>query len=250
MPWLAKRAAGEHLGRGRDDDRVPRVGRPEGRERSRERFVRAAELRLDRQLSLVVGALAEVEPAQGAAAPPEEDRRPSLAAVVVPDRVVEIGGNRVADAEVRHRRAHRSRARGERRARRMDAEAREPRLAIALLPGDDVGEGADAVELGEVEEVDEHRAAREQALDGGWRVAYPPRVGRKWRRGDVEALGAHLRAPNAALGADDLGQPALERGGELLARLGRAGALDERTEEAVDDQPARLRLPKAARAQV
>ena len=49
---------------------------------------------------------------------------------------------------------------GERKARRMDAERRQPRLAVAPVPSDRVRERADAVELGEVEEVHEDGTGR------------------------------------------------------------------------------------------
>jgi hypothetical protein len=53
------------------------------------------------------------------------------------------------------------------------------------LPFDQVGEGADAVELAEVEKVDQHRAFGGQGGHFAWIVAYPVSLGRQIGHGDV-----------------------------------------------------------------
>jgi hypothetical protein len=74
----------------------------------------------------------------------------------------------------------------------VHAERREAEVAIALVPGDRVRERANAVELREVEEVKEHRAAggglgqNRIALD-----VVPGATARQGRGGDVVSLGAH-----------------------------------------------------------
>jgi hypothetical protein len=58
-----------------------------------------AELLTDRVLGLGVGPQTEVEPAQGPAAAPEEERRPALAAVRVPDPVLAVVGDWKGDVQ-------------------------------------------------------------------------------------------------------------------------------------------------------
>jgi hypothetical protein len=74
----------------------------------------------------------------------------------------------------------------------MNAESREPLLAVALVPGDRVGEGAHAVELREVEEVHEDgTGGRELAHDGLSHGVQPAQPSGELGRGDVGSLGSH-----------------------------------------------------------
>src|SRR5690606_18376009 len=89
-PGLPRRASGKDFLRGRGDERA---GLVRGADRGhgvgeREGDILAQQRLLDRLLGGAVLALAEVRPSERAAAPPEEQRRPALAAVVVPDQVL------------------------------------------------------------------------------------------------------------------------------------------------------------------
>ena len=105
-PRLGGGASRKDLLAGRRDHGPGRVARAQRRERRRWREIRVQrrELLGDRRLGGRVLALAEVKPAQGAALAPEEQGGPALAAVVVPDRIARVVGDRMADAEPLQRR--------------------------------------------------------------------------------------------------------------------------------------------------
>ena len=109
-------------------------------------------------------ALAEVRPGERAAAAPEEERRPALAAVVVPDRVAGVDRDRMLDARApRLPAAAVSCSPLKPKARRVDAENGEAERRVAAAPLEHVWKRPHAVQLGEVEEVDEHRPGRRRA---------------------------------------------------------------------------------------
>jgi hypothetical protein len=72
----------------------------------------------------------------------------------------------------------------------MDADQREAVVAVALVPGVEVGEGANRVELGDVEEVDQRRPRRDQPVDRLDRLADPVEAVNQRGYGDVGARGS------------------------------------------------------------
>src|SRR6059036_859028 len=91
-PGAIPGAAGEDLGRGREDAGAGSVGRAQGRQRLRQvlQRIHLPQLGLDRFLGLAVFALAEVGPGEGAAEAPEEEAGPALAAVGGPEVVLGV----------------------------------------------------------------------------------------------------------------------------------------------------------------
>ena len=92
----------------------------------------------------------------------------------MPERVARVVDDRVLDAQALERGGERLAVAGEAESRRVDAEGRQARVAVALVPGDHVGEGAQAVELGEVEEVDQHRPGGRQLGERGVALGAEP----------------------------------------------------------------------------
>ena len=195
-PRLARRSAGQHLGRRRDDHRSRGIAGPQRLERLRQPggAERVRKLLLYRQLRRLVLTLAEVEPAQRSALAPEEERRPALAAVVVPERVARVVGDRVLDSEIGDRTLEGLDRRREGVAWRVDAERREPELAVSPVPVNAIGQRAHAVQLSEVEEVDQHGPASGQLAHRRRLAAQPAGPRRQLGRRDVLAFGAHRAA--------------------------------------------------------
>jgi len=97
----------------------------------------------------------------------------------------------MVDPEPLERRRERLALGGERIARRVDPEDCEAEAAVSLLPGDHVGKRPHAVELGEVEEVDEHWPGHCQLGERGLSLGVQPaNPSRQLRRGYVGAVGA------------------------------------------------------------
>ena len=128
-----------------------------------------------------------------AALAPEEERGPALRPVVVPHLVAGVVGDRVADAQALERGRQRVALGGEAEARRVDADRGETRLPVALVPADRVRQRANAVELREVEEMDERRPARGEHGHRLGRLADPGDFLRQVRGGDVVSVGTHPR---------------------------------------------------------
>src|SRR5262249_6993912 len=78
-------------------------------------------------------------------------------------------------------------------ARGVDGDRAEAEIAVARVPLDQVGEGADAVELGEVDEMDQGGAAGGQLGHRSRRRAHPGDLLRQVGRSYVVALGSHGR---------------------------------------------------------
>ena len=66
-----------------------------------------------------------------------------------------------------------------------------PTVAVALFPGGQIGEGADAGQMRNVDELDEQRPAGADPLDGAGLRADPRRARREGRHGDVLRLRSH-----------------------------------------------------------
>ena len=79
----------------------------------------------------------------------------------------------------------------------MDAQHRQTVVAIALVPCPQVGQRPDRVELREVEEVDQDRMRRGEAVDGLHRVTDPVQAGGDGGDGDVGSRGT--QAPEGML---------------------------------------------------
>ena len=160
-PGPLPRAAREDLGARRHHPGAGRVARPQRLERRRQvlKGVLLAQLRLDRLLGGEIVALAEVEPAQRPAEAPEEEAGPALAAVRVPERPLGVDRDREPDPEPLQSSADHLGVGAEGEARRLDADRPQARVAIAAVPLGHVGEGPHAVELGEVDEVDQRGPA-------------------------------------------------------------------------------------------
>ena len=191
-PGLLPGAAGEDLGAGGDDAGAGGVGRAQRRHRLRQaaQGVDLAQLLLDRDLRGEVFALAEVGPGEGAAEAPEEEAGPALAAVGGPEVVLGVDRDRELDPEAGQPRGDRLGIGAEREARRLHPDHAEAGLAVAPGPLADVGQRPHAVELGEVDEVDERRAAGGQRRH---RLRFVPDPGDSRRQvggGDVVATGA------------------------------------------------------------
>src|SRR5215218_1488586 len=110
----------------------------------------------DGSLRLPVVTLAEVRVTHPAARVDQVLRRPVLVRVGVPGGVVVVLDDRVAQAVLVDRIGHVVGISLERELGRVHADDRQPLVAVALVPGLDVGERADAVDAGVGPEVDEH----------------------------------------------------------------------------------------------
>ena len=162
---------------------------------------RPAQLLVDRGLGGLVLALAEVKPAQRPALAPEEQRRPAAAAVVVPELVAGVVGDGVSHAQRLQGRRELLGLGAERVARRVEAERRQAAMGIAVVPGDQVGHRPDAVQLREVEEVDEHGARGGELRHPRRAVGVePPKPPGKLRGRDVRSLRVASTADRRAAG--------------------------------------------------
>ena len=79
---------------------------------------------------------------------------------------------------------------GEGESRGMDADQSQAVVRVARVPGPQVGQRADRVELGDVEEVDQGGAGRDQPIDRLDRLTNPVEARRKRGDGDVGARGS------------------------------------------------------------
>ena len=187
------RAAGEDLVAGLGDfDLVRGRGRVDGL-RQLPRLVSRLKLLAHRILGLGEATDAEVEPAQPAAEPPEEDGGPALRAVGVPDVVGGIGGDGEAEPEPPDRRRERLRRARQIGARRVHADGRQPGLRITLRPGVDVRQALDPAQLTGLEEDDEQRPSRGQPLRRRRLVADPGHARGERRQRDIGAVRAQAR---------------------------------------------------------
>jgi hypothetical protein len=80
---------------------------------------------------------------------------------------------------------------GERETWRVDPDHRQPEGPVALGPGLQIRQGADAGDMGDVNEVDDHRSTGAEPLHGRRLGADPGGVRRKRGNGDVLCLGSH-----------------------------------------------------------
>ena len=144
-----------------------------------------------------VVALAEVVPAQRAALPPEEERGPAVRLVELPERELAVHRDGPVDPEPLGRAGHCVRVLREGKARGVDADHRQAVALVALMPGAEVGQGADRVELGEVEEMDQGRARGGQPVDRLHGLADPVEAAGDRGHGDVGSRGT--QAPEGML---------------------------------------------------
>ena len=211
-PRTLGRAAGKDFLRRRHHPRAGYVARPQRLERLQRldrvaSLVRVVDRLADRLLGGRVVALAELVPAQRAAGAPEEQRGPAATTVVLPHQVLGVDGDGMLDAQALDRVPDGIGRAGEGEARRVGAEHAQTPGRVALAPGEDVGEGPDAVELGEVEEVDQDGRGGDQALHNGLIATDPDQARRQRRCGDVCSLRSQLAARMAECAArPELGQ--------------------------------------------
>jgi hypothetical protein len=110
-----------------------------------------------------------------------------------PYRELRIDDRGPIDPETLGRRRDGVVALGEWEARGVDPDRRQAVTRIALIPGAEVGEGPDRVELGEVEEVDDQGLRRYQAVDRLDRLADPIETGGQRGDGDIWTRGPQTR---------------------------------------------------------
>ena len=178
---------------GRADERTGRVRGSQRLERRRELEGGGdrEELLLDRGLGRRVLALAELKPAERPAPIPQEERRPSLAPVVVPGPVLTVHGDGERNVEALQRRRQLRPLAREWEPRRVDAHHRQPVRRVALVPGAQIRERAHARRVGRVDEMHEEGPAGTDPLDGRGLLPDPLEGRRERRHGDVHGFGAH-----------------------------------------------------------
>ena len=169
------------------------------RERLRELgWVGLVERLLDRQLGLLVGALAVVQEAQPVAAVEEVAARPALVSVQAPDGQVGVDGDRVGDLEPLDGAPDRLHIAPERVPGRVHPDHLEPVVAVALAPALQVGKRSQRVDPREVPELEQHRPRRRRPR-GRLLDVQPCELGRELGRRDP-GLGRRTHAPSIAVG--------------------------------------------------
>jgi hypothetical protein len=172
----------------RDEHRPRRILRTPRLER---RLGHAQQL-LNRQLGVLVAALAVVVVEQRPSRVEQVAGRPSQVAVQLPDLVLGVDHDRVGHLEPLHCSSDRIRVAGRREPRRVDADDPQASLRVALVPGPHVREGADRIWTAEVPELDQHGAAALLVHAQGGHVD-PRQLGRERRGVDVVCRRAHGR---------------------------------------------------------
>ena len=187
------------------------------------------EQRADRLLGGVVLALAEVRVADLALGVDQVLGRPVLVAPGVPGAVVVVLRDRVAQPAAGDRVAHVAGVLLELELRRVDADDGQPAVAVALVPGPQVRQRADAVDARVGPEVDQHDLPAQLAQRERRRVE-PARDARELRR--LAELRQPARRRREARRAAQVGQLLLDR----VRALERAGRVDEHGRQVVGDR--------------
>ena len=196
LPALGGRSSREDLLARRGDERAGSVGRPQRLHRraaARTRQIVASQHLLDRLLGRLVLALAEMRPRECAAASPRgtatatpcsRSRARSRSSRRARPDARRPGRRRLPTATSR---SPLNRNRGE-----WTPSTESPSCAVAAVPLEHVGQRPDAVQLREVEEMDEHRAGRRELAHPRRLVAVQPHdPARELGRGDVVAARSH-----------------------------------------------------------
>ena len=151
-----------------------------------------SQLFLDCDLGPQIVALAEVEPGgHNPPLSPEEEAGPALAPVGMPEVACGVYRDRELDPDARQAGRDGLAIGAEGEAWGLRAEHTQARVAVAALPLDQVGKRPDAIELGEVEEVDQRRPPRRQRRHRLRLDPDPLDARRKVGRGECVAFRAH-----------------------------------------------------------
>lgn len=141
-------------------------------ERCLERF-------LNRLLGPLVVTFAEVKPAQNSTSTPEKEAGPPLTSVACPEKLPIVDQNGELDPEPAQSKLGCLRVGAKGKPRCLDAKDPQAERFVASLPLDQVGQGADAVQLAVVQEMNQHRSLGRQDRHLAGVLADPGGLGRQ-----------------------------------------------------------------------